>query len=86
MISSRIDENTITVMNKIFHFRSVVVHVYGLKNGITKTVQNLAKDKTFVTNGEFISVLQLSPSKIPTVVINGKYCILIISYVPLLED
>ncbi|XP_061179423.1 protocadherin Fat 4-like [Saccostrea echinata] len=52
--------------------RSVLVHVYAVKSDITENVNNLHKDKKFVTNGEFINLLQLNPSEIPTVTINEK--------------
>ncbi|XP_062602216.1 protocadherin Fat 4-like [Saccostrea cucullata] len=52
--------------------RSVLVHVYAVKNDITENINNLQKEKKFVTNGEFINLLQLNPSEIPTVIVNEK--------------
>lgn len=52
--------------------RSVIVHVYAVKNDITNDIRNLREEKKFVTNGEFINRLRLNLNEIPTVLVDGK--------------
>lgn len=49
--------------------RAVVVYVYAVKNDLTNWESNLALDKPFMTNGEFLESLELNENNIPT--ING---------------
>lgn len=51
--------------------RSLLVHLYAVKNDETNDVNNLEKEKVFVTNGEFLDVLQLDQNKRPTIDVNG---------------
>ncbi|XP_062605791.1 protocadherin Fat 4-like, partial [Saccostrea cucullata] len=48
----------------------LMVHVYAVKTDITNDVNNLHRDKVFLTNGEFLNVLQLDFDERPTVDIN----------------
>ncbi|XP_061179410.1 protocadherin Fat 1-like [Saccostrea echinata] len=50
----------------------LMVHVYAVKTEITNDINNLYKDKVFLTNGEFLNVLQLDSDDRPTLDVNGK--------------
>lgn len=52
--------------------RSVVVHVYAVKNDLTNWESNLGLDKPFMTNGEFLESLELNENNIPTINGTGK--------------
>lgn len=52
--------------------RSLLVHLYAVKNDETNDVSNLEKEKVFVTNGEFLDVLQLDQNKRPTIDVDGN--------------
>lgn len=54
------------------YFRYIVVYVYAVKNNVTNDVKYLNIEKVFVTNGEFLDVLQLNQNNRPTVDIDGK--------------
>lgn len=54
-----------------FNFRYIVVYVYAVKNNETNDVKYLNIEKVFVTNGEFLHVLQLDQNNRPTVDIDG---------------
>lgn len=43
-----------------------------MKNDETNDVSNLEKEKVFVTNGEFLDVLQLDQNKRPTIDVDGN--------------
>lgn len=53
-------------------FRSLLVHLYAVKNDETNDLANLEKEKVFVTNGEFLDVLQLDQNKRPTIDVDGN--------------
>lgn len=54
-----------------FNFRYIVVYVYAVKKNETNDVKYLNIEKVFVTNGEFLHVLQLDQNNRPTVDIDG---------------
>lgn len=56
----------------ISYFRYIVVYVYAVKNNETNDVKYLNIEKVFVTNGEFLPVLQLDQNNRPAVDIDGK--------------
>lgn len=60
-----------TVLGFLF-YRSVIVHVYAVRNDITNDVKNLQLEKTFLKNGDLIERLQLNLNEIPTVSVEGK--------------
>lgn len=57
--------------SSFFYFRYIVVYVYAVKNNETNDVKYLNIEKVFVTNGEFLHVLQLDQNNRPTVDIDG---------------
>lgn len=59
-----------TVLGFLF-YRSVIVHVYAVRNDITNDVNNLQLEKTFLKNGDLIERLQLNLNEIPTVLVEG---------------
>lgn len=63
---------SLTTCNFCLFNRSLLVHIYAVKNDETNEHKNIHIDKVFLTNGEFISNLKLDQNERPTVDVNGK--------------
>ena len=63
---------SLTTCNFYLFKRSLLVHIYAVKNDETNDYKNIHIDKVFLTNGEFMGNLKLDPNERPTVDVNGK--------------